>query len=148
MSIYLVDYENYKNLVGISVLSENDRVVIFYSIKANTLSFESHKDILNSKARIEYKLVEVGGQNALDFQLSSYLGSLIGVDVDSNNKYYIVSKDKGFGYVATFWKNERNLDIEIIRDLSKAARRMFNKESVKRQRNSQRFETVFVKINR
>ena len=53
MSIYLVDYENVKNLLGIKDLSSDDSVIIFYSKKANTLTFDIHKEILESKAKIE-----------------------------------------------------------------------------------------------
>ena len=77
MTIYLIDYENTKNLSGINNLSADDCVVIFYSNKANSLSFDVHKEILSSNAKIEYKFVDVGSQNALDFQLSSYLGYII-----------------------------------------------------------------------
>lgn len=118
MSIYLIDYENTKNLVGINNLSSADKVIIFYSKKANTLSFDSHKDIMNSKAQIEYKFVDVGAQNALDFQLGSYLGYLIRQNENTEVSYNIVSKDKGFAYVASFWQNERNITIKLCADLT------------------------------
>lgn len=118
MAIYLVDYENTQNLLGINDLSENDVVIIFYSQKASSLSFELHKEILSSKATVEYKCVDVGSQNALDFQLVSYLGYLIKQNENSECKLYIVSKDKGFSFVATFWEKEKSMDIQIISDLT------------------------------
>lgn len=118
MAIYLVDYENTQNLLGINALSENDYVIIFYSQKASSLSFEIHKEILSSKAVVEYKCVDVGSQNALDFQLVSYLGYLIKQNENSECKLYIVSKDKGFSFVATFWEKEKSIDIQIISDLT------------------------------
>ncbi|MDE7167907.1 MAG: hypothetical protein K2O28_03555 [Clostridia bacterium] len=118
MAIYLVDYENTQNLLGINDLSENDYVIIFYSQKASSLSFDVHKEILTSKATIEYKCVDVGSQNALDFQLVTYLGYLINQHEISECKFYIVSKDKGFSYVVAFWKQEKNIDIQIISDLT------------------------------
>lgn len=118
MSIYLIDYENTKNLIGVNNLSAEDKVIIFYSKKANTLSFDSHKDIMNSKAHIEYKFVDVGAQNALDFQLGSYLGYLIRQNENTEVSYNIVSKDKGFAYVASFWENERNVTIRLCADLT------------------------------
>ena len=49
--------------------------------------------------------VKVGTKNALDFQLTSYLGYLIGqYGIETN--YYIVSKDKGFEAVCDFWKTK------------------------------------------
>lgn len=117
MTTYLIDYENVKNLKGIKELSADDRVVIFYSDKANSLTFETHREILSSAAQIEYKFVTVGSQNALDFQLSSYLGYLINTDADTNRKYVIVSQDKGFKFVASFWESEKNLKIALNTNL-------------------------------
>ncbi len=39
MAIYLIDYDNTKNLLGISNLTADDRVVIFYSSKANVHTY-------------------------------------------------------------------------------------------------------------
>lgn len=118
MAIYLIDYENVKNLLGINNLTADDSVVIFYSQKANALTFDLHQEILSSQARIEYKCVEVGGQNALDFQLSTYLGYLIKQNESSESKIYIiVSHDRGFSFVKSFWGKERSIDIQILPNL-------------------------------
>ncbi len=119
MAIYLIDYENTKNLAGIKNLTAEDFVVIFYSQNANSLTFEIHKEIVSSAAKIEYKCVGVGGQNALDFQLSSYLGYLIKSTENTQCDIYIVTKDKGFSYVTSFWKSEKNVNIKILSTLSK-----------------------------
>ena len=118
MAIYLIDYENTKNLLGINSLSADDCVVIFYSQKANSLSFDIHKEIISSQAKIEYKYVDVGSHNALDFQLSSYLGYIIKQNEGTDCKIYIVSKDKGFAFVSSFWEKEKSLDIQILSDLT------------------------------
>ena len=44
-----------------------------------------------------------GKANALDFQLSTYLGAC--VQKHPEKKYYIISKDSGYDYVCDFWKN-------------------------------------------
>lgn len=43
MATYLIDYENVKSegIKGIAQLSEEDRVVIFYSHNADTITFEA-----------------------------------------------------------------------------------------------------------
>lgn len=104
MSIYLVDFENVtsEGLSGVSKLSEEDKVILFYSTKANKISMPIHVEMSKSLASFEYKEVLVGGKNALDYQLSTYLGYLIGQKEDTN--YYIVSKDKGYEYLSDFWK--------------------------------------------
>jgi len=118
MAIYLIDYENTKDLTGINNLNSDDVVVIFYSQKANALSFDAHREIMASKAKIEYKCVTVGGQNALDFQLSSYLGYLIKQNENKAFQIYIISKDKGFSFVKSFWKQEKSIDILISNNLA------------------------------
>lgn len=100
-------------------MTAEDFVVIFYSQNANSLTFEIHKEIVSSAAKIEYKCVGVGGQNALDFQLSSYLGYLIKSTENTQCDIYIVTKDKGFSYVTSFWKSEKNVNIKILSTLSK-----------------------------
>lgn len=115
MATYLVDYENTHAMPGIGELSESDRVILFYSQKANSLSFELHRQLLSCRARVEYRLVEVGGQDALDHQLGTYLGYLIGSGV--TEPLIIVSRDKGFSYLTTFWQRERGLDVQLLPEL-------------------------------
>lgn len=106
MKAYLVDFENVKShgLKGITQLEENDRVIIFYSVNSNTLSFEMHRQVMQSQAKVEYYNVKVGGKNALDFQLSSLLGFLIGSG--SYTYVYIISGDKGFDRLHDFWAGD------------------------------------------
>lgn len=118
MSIYLVDYENVHSLCGITNLSESDEVFIFYSSKANTLSFKTHQELMGAKARIHYKEVEVGTQNALDFQLASFLGYLIKENEKEQVQFFIVSKDKGFSHISDFWLKEKSIELKIINNIS------------------------------
>ena len=119
MTVYLVDYENVKNLSGISTLSEDDHVIIFYSEHATTLTFDAHQEILSTKASVEYKCVDVGAQNALDFQLSSYLGYLIKQNENLDCHFYIVAKDKAYSrYVRLFWEKQKSIKIELVIDLT------------------------------
>lgn len=103
MKIYLIDFENVKSkgLTGIDKLDETDSVIIFYSENSDTISFEMHKKVLTSKAEIEYFKVNVGGKNALDFQLSTLLGYLVSKDLYSH--IFIVSNDRGFDFLHDFW---------------------------------------------
>lgn len=113
---YLIDYENVHRtgIDGILNLNTDDNVVIFYSGNADKITFSLHKQILGSKADITYFEVRAGGKNALDFQLSSYMGYIIGSK--KNCRFYIVSNDKGFEYVRDFWK-KRGVRIEIISNI-------------------------------
>lgn len=118
MTVYLLDYENVKDLSGISNLSSDDLVIIFYSKNANSATMDDVSNIVSSKAKIKCKRVELGKPNALDFQLNSYLGYLIKQNENVKCKYYIVSKDKGYPLVAKFWKKEKGINIQIIPDMA------------------------------
>lgn len=118
MAIYLVDYENTHYLGGISGLSENDTVVVFYTQNSSSLSFDAHKEILQAQAKILYKYVDTGGKNALDFQLSTYLGCLVGEKQADRQQLYIVSKDKGFYYVSKFWEREKGIRVTVVPSLT------------------------------
>lgn len=106
MAVYMIDYENVKTggLNGISRLTDTDRVIIFYSENANRLTFDLHQRLMASTAQIEYREVSVGGHNALDFQLVTYLGFLIAQN--PNGQYLIISNDRGFEYVVNFWRKD------------------------------------------
>lgn len=110
MATYLIDYENVKSegIKGIAQLSEEDRVVIFYSHNADTITFEAMDMIFNSKSQVSKYKILCGGKNALDFQLSTYLGYLIHEAKDSY--FYIISKDNGFKHVVDFWKRTFRFD--------------------------------------
>lgn len=96
MRIFLIDYENVNSggLHGIGMLSKEDRVILFYSHVANTLSFEIMDEMVNAGIMPERICVSKTGKNALDFQLVTYLGYLIAKQ--SADVYYIISKDAGF----------------------------------------------------
>ncbi len=110
---YLVDYENVhkSGLNGIEELRRTDTVIIFYSENADSLSFELHHYLAQSKAVVKYIKVDTEGKNALDFQLSSYIGYLIGRN--EHCKCYIVSNDKGYHNVRDFWK-KRDAKIRMV----------------------------------
>lgn len=116
MNYYLVDFENVKKdgLDGIHKLEQEDRVCILYSKNADSITFEQHKKIMESKADIELCKVDVGSKNALDFQLATQLGFLIANK--SADNYYIVSKDKGFEILSGYWKS-RGVSVTLIADI-------------------------------
>lgn len=100
---FLVDYENVHKggLYGIENLHKKDTVVIFYSQNADSLTFEVMQLLEKSKASVSYIKVDTLGQNALDFQLSSYTGYVLGGHPGC--RCYIVSNDRGYANVQRFW---------------------------------------------
>ncbi len=119
MATYLIDYENVSKdgLNGITRLTADDTVVIFYSDRADRMTFGLHRRLNETKAAVEYKKVEVGGHNALDFQLATYLGYLIAKN--SSESYCIVSNDKGFEFLAGYWRKPM-YDVTLTKAISES----------------------------
>ena len=118
MGIYLVDYENVHNdgVTDIQKLSASDRVVIFYGDSIKSIPFETHVEMMASKAAIEYIETHKVAKNYLDFQLATYLGFLIGKG--EKGPVYIISQDTGFDSIVDFW---RGRNIEAFRQPSIAS---------------------------
>lgn len=93
---FFIDYENVnKNgLNGITKLSEEDCVRIYYSSSAETLTFGLHRRIITSKAHIDYIKVSMPIKNAVDCQILFDIRDTI--KENRNAEYFIVSKDTDF----------------------------------------------------
>ena len=122
MNYFLVDYENVNasGLKGVSSLSEEDTVVIFYSEKAETLTFGLHRRLNESKATISFQRVQTGVKNALDLQLCTYLGYLVGQNAQSPAAYYIVSADQDYTLICSYW-TRRKVNVSLISEISATA---------------------------
>lgn len=103
---------------GVDLLTEEDTVCIFYSDNADSMTFDLHQKLNETKAKIIYHKVAVGTKNALDFQLATYLGYLICEQQkeDIHPNYFIVTKDNGFYSLMVYWKAE-GVSVRIIRNL-------------------------------
>ena len=122
--IYLVDFENVasEGLSGITYLSPEDQVIIFYSANSNRLSMKMHILIGKSTCNLSYFEVSVGGKNALDHQISTWLGYLIGTGA-AERSYYIVSRDMGYRHVANFWAvNDGKPRVKCVETIRAAVR--------------------------
>jgi hypothetical protein len=116
--IFLVDFENVHTggLKGTKLLSEDDKLIIFYS--------ENDSDTIEiiKELRHDFKYIKIvkNGQNALDFQLSSYLGYIINETINET-QFVIISKDNGFDCVTGFWrKNSFDKDLKIKHNVKRA----------------------------
>ena len=140
MATYLIDYENVSKdgLNGVTRLTENDRVIIFYSERADRMTFGLHRRLNATKATIEYKKVEVGGHNALDFQLATYLGFLIAEN--SKEEYCVVSNDRGFEYLTGFWRKPL-YDVTLTRTISESPQAEERRQARRNGRNGRGGQT-------
>lgn len=129
MNYYLVDYENVKTqgLNGVNKLPEEDIVCIFYSENADSLTFGLHRRLNESKANIIFQRVEVGHKNALDFQLSSYLGYIIHENINNPYDYYIVTQDKGYESLINYWK-KRRVNVSLVINVAKQSEQSMQNE--------------------
>ena len=103
---YLVDFENVADagLEGFFQLSAEDIVYLFYSVRSNRINIDFVQKLMAGGAKATVHFIPViSGNQALDNQLSSFLGSLVAID-GSGSLYTIVSRDKGFGCLAPFWR--------------------------------------------
>lgn len=115
MACFLIDYENEsgRSLEGVSLLglTRKDEIIFFYSRHTARITMELHKELEKIPAKKQYIEIETGTPNALDFQLSTYLGARIQKNVVK--QYVIVSRDCGYDCVCRFWKN-RDVDVKRI----------------------------------
>lgn len=100
---YLVDFENVHEdgLSGSEHLGAQDHVHLFSTRNAPKISIEklTHFNATN----LYTHEVPIGNQS-LDMHLISYLGYLIGTNVNNICKYVIVSKDTDYDNVISFWR--------------------------------------------
>lgn len=115
MATILVDYENVSTtdgLKGVEYLSENDTLIIFYSLCCEKIRAEYIEMIEKSNCEFRtYKLARTG-KNALDFYIAVECGVL---GVQGEKQISIISKDKGFGAVSDFFKIQEKLDGVVVR---------------------------------
>lgn len=120
MATYLIDYENVyiEGLTGLEYLTKRDEVVIFYTQNRCGLTFELHRRLISCDAKL--RLMEVTAlstrkntvKNALDLQLSMYIGYLIGSR--PKERLYIISKDTDFDLNQQFYDRYLQEDVHAL----------------------------------
>lgn len=139
---FLVDSENVNDnwLMLFDMADENDEIVVFYTKKSPHMSYMSVIRLMENNS-INVRFEECyEGTNALDFQLVSYMGYLMGCggacsenECDAASaetgadEYIIMSNDTGYDPAVRFWK-----------DKGYAVRRFnvnFCKQAVQRRKN-------------
>ena len=118
---FLVDSENVNDnwLMLFDMADEDDEIIVFYTKKSPHMSYMSVIRLIeNNKINIRFEEC-YEGTNALDFQLVSYMGYLMGCGgACSENKcdaasaetgadeYIIMSNDTGYDPAVRFWKDK------------------------------------------
>lgn len=114
MNYYFVDYENIKadGLKDLTGVKAGDIMILFYSEQCKNITLDIMDRMVQRNIQYSFCKVNTGAKNALDFQLASYLGYLIGKE-EENVKYIIVSNDKGFDCLCEYWMKQ-NVLVERI----------------------------------
>lgn len=118
---FLVDSENVNDnwLMLFDMADEDDEIVVFYTKKSPHMSYMSVIRLIeNNKINIRFEEC-YEGTNALDFQLVSYMGYLMGCggacsenECDAASaetgadEYIIMSNDTGYDPAVRFWKDK------------------------------------------
>ncbi len=107
MNYFLIDYENIRcdGIKELKDIKDGDALIMFYSDQCKNISLDVLNDVFSRKITYQSFKASVGTKNALDFQLSSYLGYLIGKSSAPATNYYIVSNDKGYDCLCDYWKS-------------------------------------------
>ena len=102
MRSFFIDLENVRSygLEGILLLKPEDKVYVFYSDNANTLTIPTIESLNESSAQVKYIKTNYIGANAMDFQIVTLLGASI--EKEQTGRFYIISHDNGFKSAVKF----------------------------------------------
>lgn len=124
MANYYIDYENVHNegLKGLSKLVEGDHLNLFYSNKADTLKIDVVRKLMKCPAEIDFVKILNGVENALDFQLITALMC----NYAPEEKYYIISRDKGYDAAIEMANQQERNTIYRCKDIDGALKHQNN----------------------
>lgn len=109
-TFYLIDFENVHEdgLSGSANLGSHDHIYLFYTKNAPKISIKELAGL--HSANLSTQEIPNGNQS-LDMHLVSYLGYLIGTNINNKCKYVIISKDTDYDNIISFWKNKSGSEI-------------------------------------
>ena len=107
--LFVVDTENTNNYSFINnfKVNENDNIVLFFSNNSKSITIQTFEN------------VNVGGKNALDFQLVAFITEKT---IRGNfSEIHVISNDTGFNYAIDYINScyEGNINLEIIQNINK-----------------------------
>ena len=105
MKYYLIDTENVGSdwIRLIEKAKAKDRFVLFWTKNSPRVTYQDLQTITDPQIQMEAVQFHTG-QNALDFQLVSYMGHIL--NKRAKAQFIIVSKDHGYDPVAEFWSEK------------------------------------------
>lgn len=107
MKYYFIDYENVHadGFLGVENIESKSVIYVFYSDQNKAFTLDILEKAEKQGVSIKACKAEVGSKNALDFQLSSFLGYVIGKEGENvDAEFIIIAKDAGYDKIVDFWK--------------------------------------------
>lgn len=138
--LFVIDTENTNNYSFINnfKVNENDNIVLFFSNNSKSITIQTFDEILKCGAKILTQNVNVGGKNALDFQLVAFITEKT---IRGNfSEIHVISNDTGFNYAIDYINNcyEGNVNLEIIQNINKnTSKEKKNNKTVKINKESE-----------
>ena len=131
MASYYIDYENVGSagINGVEKLTEQDRVLIFFSLHADTMKIPQIRLLMRAKAQIIFKEVAGGTPNALDFELITMLF----YSKRPDEECWIITKDTGYDAAI---RMSRSLDIHDVRRAPSIQKALEFASSLRRSRQN------------
>lgn len=144
MRLFFIDTENvgWQGLKGSELLSSSDEIFLFTadSFNASKLPTLDALKLLNTKAK--FTTIYIGTTNAiknyLDFQLCTFLGSLMERYKDA--QAIIISNDKGYQSVVNFWQF-KGRKIYLAKDIKTHMSKSRNNRSLEKKPNATPIKT-------
>lgn len=124
-TIYFIDTENQgtQYIEELATLGETDRVILMYTDYGPKFSYQQIEYFIKTKAKVKMEYCFSGTPNALDFQISTRIGSLLKeslmyedaweaqnmltfgslTDARKSIKVIIISEDKGYYPLVEYW---------------------------------------------
>ena len=103
---YLIDSENINDVWVelLQVLEDEDEILVFYTDKSAHMGYDRIVCLMEQKRGTVHWIKCFEGQNALDFQLVTELGSCL--SRNGSREYIIVSNDTGYDAVVRYWQQK------------------------------------------
>lgn len=103
---YLIDSENINDVWVelLQVLEDGDEILVFYTDKSAHMGYDRIVCLMEQKRGAVHWIKCFEGQNALDFQLVTELGSCL--SQNGSREYIIVSNDTGYDAVVRYWQHK------------------------------------------
>ena len=105
---YLIDFENVGSggLSKCGELSKSDHLHIFYTEKNKTINL----NVVDNPGDAELKFHKVPTKSqSVDMHIVSYMGYLLGKNEGKGIEIVIISKDKDYDNLITFWKDKAKI---------------------------------------